>query len=152
MADLKQLALAGTALDVPTTLNDLSDVNAPSPVGGQVLGYDASLGVWRNRSISGGAGLRNYTSQEQEIGTWLDGRTWLACPQPNSRMERGRHRTPGLGLTSHCPDCASPPPFTPKGRATHAHVGKHANVHRSREADGGVNTRVALTHTETQAY
>ena len=40
------------------------------------------------------------------------------CPQPNSRMERGRHRTPGLGLTSHCPDCASPPPFTPKGRAT----------------------------------
>lgn len=45
MADLKQLTLAGTALDVPTALNDLTDVNAPSPVAGQVLTCGDG-GIW----------------------------------------------------------------------------------------------------------
>lgn len=56
MADLKQLALAGTSLDVPTSLNDLSDVSAPSPSNGQALVYDATAAVWRNRSVSSGGG------------------------------------------------------------------------------------------------
>lgn len=46
MADLKQLTLAGTALDVPTALNDLSDVKAPSPVAGQVLTFTGDGGIW----------------------------------------------------------------------------------------------------------
>lgn len=45
MADLKQLTLAGAAMDVPAALNDLSDVNAPSPVAGQVLTFGDG-GIW----------------------------------------------------------------------------------------------------------
>lgn len=81
-----------------------------------------------------------------------DGRAWLGCLQPDSRMGRGRRGTSGPGLTSHCPDCASPPLFTLRNRIAHLHVGKHASVHRSREVDGGVNTRVALTPREAQVY
>lgn len=50
MADLKQLTLAGTALDVPAALNDLSDVNAPSPVAGQVLTC-GNGGIWTSQAF-----------------------------------------------------------------------------------------------------
>lgn len=49
MADLKQLTLAGAAMDVPAALNDLSDVNAPSPVAGQVLTCGDG-GIWSPRA------------------------------------------------------------------------------------------------------
>ena len=81
-----------------------------------------------------------------------DGRAWPGCPQPDSRMGRGRRGASVPGLTSHCPDCASLPLFTLRNRIAHLHVGKHASVHRSREADGGVNTRVALIPREAQVY
>lgn len=71
MADLKQLTLAGTALDVPTALNDLSDVNAPSPVDGQVLTFTGD--GWAARAQSSAVG-GNYSTSEQVVGTWIDGK------------------------------------------------------------------------------
>ena len=66
-------------------------------------------------------------------------------------MGRGRHGMSGPGLTSHCPDCASPSPLTPRSMHDTCPCGqafKHMDRHR--EADRGVNTRVAPTHRETQ--
>lgn len=57
MADLKQLTLAGTALAVPTALNDLTDVNAPSPVSGQVLTFDGAAWTPRANQAAGFPGL-----------------------------------------------------------------------------------------------
>ena len=57
MADLKQLALAGTSLDVPTSLNDLSDVSASAPVVGQVLTFENGAWLPRANQAAGFPGL-----------------------------------------------------------------------------------------------
>lgn len=71
MADLKQLTLAGAAMDVPAALNDLSDVNAPSPVAGQLLTFTGD--GWAARAQSSVVG-DNYLTSEQVVGTWIDGK------------------------------------------------------------------------------
>ena len=47
---LKQLSLGGTTLDVPTGLNDLTDVAALAPVNGQVLTFDENK--WQPRAFA----------------------------------------------------------------------------------------------------
>lgn len=76
------------------------------------------------------------------------GRAGLNLP---AGWEGGTRGMSGPGLTSLCPDCASPSPLTP--RSTHrtcprGQAFKHMDRHR--EADRGVNTCVAPTHRETQ--
>lgn len=54
-----------------SSLSSLSDVSITSATDGQVLTYDN--GEWVNSSIAGGSD--NYSTTEQEIGTWIDGTT-----------------------------------------------------------------------------
>ena len=39
-----------------STLNDLTDVNAPSPSDGQALVWNASTSEWQAQTVSGGGG------------------------------------------------------------------------------------------------
>lgn len=55
-------------------LSDLSDVNITSVSNGQVLKYNALSSKWINANESGGSSSHYYSTTEQEIGTWIDGR------------------------------------------------------------------------------
>ena len=56
-------------------LADLGDVALSTPSNGQVLMYDGVNQKWVNGNGGGGSGALNYTTTEQAIGTWVDGRT-----------------------------------------------------------------------------
>jgi hypothetical protein len=47
---------------IPTNLDDLGDVNAPSPSNGQVLTYNSTSGDWEAATPSGGGGTGTVTS------------------------------------------------------------------------------------------
>lgn len=55
-----------------STLADLGDVNLSSPSDGQNLSYNAALQKWENKTLS--AGGHNYSTTEQVVGTWVDGK------------------------------------------------------------------------------
>lgn len=57
-----------------TALSGLSDVDLSSPSDGQVLKYNNTSQKWENANESGGNG-HTYSSDEQEVGTWIDGST-----------------------------------------------------------------------------
>lgn len=62
------------------TLGDVSiakalDVQISNPVNGQVLKYDSTEGKWKNANESGGGSGHNYSTTEQVVGTWIDGKT-----------------------------------------------------------------------------
>ena len=56
-----------------STLASLTDVNLTTPTDGQVLTYDGNSSKWVNTTPSGGT--INYSTSEQVIGTWTDGKT-----------------------------------------------------------------------------
>lgn len=56
-----------------SALADLDDVNLITPSDGQVLQYDNASSKWVNATPSGGSG-HNYSTTEQVIGTWIDGK------------------------------------------------------------------------------
>ena len=56
-----------------SALTDLSDVNISSASDGQVLKYDSTSSKWVNANESGGGG-HTYSTTEQVIGTWIDGK------------------------------------------------------------------------------
>lgn len=55
-----------------SALTDLSDVSVSSPSNGQVLKYNNSTSKWENANESGGG--HTYSTTEQVIGTWIDGK------------------------------------------------------------------------------
>lgn len=61
-------------LDIPDSITDLSDVVVTSIQDGQVLAWDdvSQKFVNVNQSGGGSTGL-NYSTTEQEVGTWIDG-------------------------------------------------------------------------------
>lgn len=54
---------------IPDELNDLTDVVITSPAANQVLTYDGD--EWVNSNVASGV---NYSTTEQVIGTWIDGK------------------------------------------------------------------------------
>lgn len=54
------------------SISDLSDTNISSPSDGEVLKYDATNQKWINGS--GGSSGHAYSTTEQVIGTWIDGK------------------------------------------------------------------------------
>ena len=63
-----------TKIYAPTpidTLSGLSDTNISTPTNGQVLKYNGSQ--WTNANESGGSS-HTYSTSEQVIGTWIDGK------------------------------------------------------------------------------
>ena len=58
-----------------TALSGLSDVDLSSPSDGQVLKYNNTSQKWENADESGGGGgsSHSYSTDEQEVGTWIDG-------------------------------------------------------------------------------
>lgn len=64
-----------------TALTSLSDVSLDSPEDGQTLIFSAADNMWHNAAVpssggGGGAGSHNnvYSTQEQIVGTWIDGK------------------------------------------------------------------------------
>lgn len=61
-----------TPLTISTNLTDLDDVDVTSIQDGQVLAWDSNTSKFVNVNQSGGI---NYSTTEQIIGTWIDGKT-----------------------------------------------------------------------------
>lgn len=57
-----------------STLAGLTDVSLSSPTNGQVLTYDSVAQKWKNANGGGGGGGHNYSTSEQVIGTWVNGK------------------------------------------------------------------------------
>lgn len=57
-----------------STLADLTDVNLSNPSNNQVLVYDATNQEWVNANQSGGGNYHRYSTTEQVIGEWIDGK------------------------------------------------------------------------------
>lgn len=57
-----------------STLADLTDVNLSNPSNNQVLVYDATNQEWVNANQSGGGNYHCYSTTEQVIGEWIDGK------------------------------------------------------------------------------
>lgn len=57
-----------------STLADLTDVNLSNPSNNQVLVYDATNDEWVNANQSGGGSYHQYSTTEQVIGEWIDGK------------------------------------------------------------------------------
>lgn len=60
---------SGQSLD---TLNDV-DIDDQTLTNGQGIIYDATAQKWKNGSVGGGGG-HTYSTTEQVVGTWIDGR------------------------------------------------------------------------------
>lgn len=60
---------SGQSLDA---LNDV-DIDAQTLTDGQGIVYDAIAQKWKNGSVGGGGG-HTYSTTEQVVGTWIDGR------------------------------------------------------------------------------
>jgi hypothetical protein len=74
------LDVSGQIPPIPTTLNDLSDVTAPTPVDGQVLTWDSGTSQWVSESVPAPTGLVIGTN----IQAWdadLDALAGLAAVQ-----------------------------------------------------------------------
>ena len=59
-----------TSVAVTGDIDDLGDVNAPSPANGDILRYNSSTSKWENTSLP--SGLHIYSTTEQRVGTWID--------------------------------------------------------------------------------
>ena len=57
-----------------STLAELTDVNLSNPSDNQVLVYDATNQEWVNANQSGGGNYHQYSTTEQVIGEWIDGK------------------------------------------------------------------------------
>lgn len=57
-----------------SSLAGLTDVSLSAPTNGQVLTYDSVAQKWKNANGGGGGGGHNYSTSEQVIGTWIDGK------------------------------------------------------------------------------
>ena len=57
-----------------STLVGLSDVSISNPTNGQVLKYIATTRKWVNANETGGGPNDDYSTAEQLIGTWIDGK------------------------------------------------------------------------------
>ena len=57
-----------------SALADLDDVSISSQTNGQVLKYNSTSQKWENANESSGSG-HNYSTTEQVVGTWIDGKT-----------------------------------------------------------------------------
>lgn len=55
-----------------STLAGLTDVAISSPTNGQSLVYDSTAAKWKNGA--GAAGGHTYSTTEQVVGTWIDGK------------------------------------------------------------------------------
>lgn len=58
--------------DIPVYLGDLGDVVLDTVTAGQVLSFNGAY--WTNADSSGG-GSSDYSTNDQEVGKWIDGRT-----------------------------------------------------------------------------
>lgn len=56
-----------------SSLSDLTDVDLTNIADGQILKWDATNSKWVNTNESGGLG-HTYSTTEQVVGTWTDGR------------------------------------------------------------------------------
>ena len=58
---------------VPENITDLDDVSVSSIQNGQVLAWNSTSEKFENVNQSGGGSAINYSTNEQVIGTWIDG-------------------------------------------------------------------------------
>lgn len=56
------------------SISDLEGVNISTPTDGQVLTYDETNSEWINADASGGSSSTEYSTSEQLIGKWTDGK------------------------------------------------------------------------------
>lgn len=56
----------------PSSIASMSDTDIQSPTNGQTLVYNGTSGKWEN--ASGGASGHTYSTTEQVVGTWIDGK------------------------------------------------------------------------------
>lgn len=56
----------------PSSIASMSDTDIQSPTNGQTLVYNGTSGKWEN--ASGGASVHTYSTTEQVVGTWIDGK------------------------------------------------------------------------------
>ena len=56
----------------PSSIASMSDTDIQSPTNGQTLVYNGTSGKWEN--ASGGASSHTYSTTEQVVGTWIDGK------------------------------------------------------------------------------
>lgn len=57
-----------------SALTDLTDVDLSNLSDGQIIKYDATNQKWVNDDESGGLSELNYSTEEQKIGKWIDGK------------------------------------------------------------------------------
>ena len=57
-----------------SALSDLTDVDLTNVADGQILKWDATNSKWVNANESGGGSGHTYSTTEQVIGTWIDGK------------------------------------------------------------------------------
>lgn len=61
-----------------STLDGLSDVNLTTPTDGQVLAYDANADEWVNSNLEEIMMPLIYSTEEREVGCWVDGKPLYA--------------------------------------------------------------------------
>ena len=57
-----------------SALSDLTDVDLTNIADGQILKWDATNSKWVNANESGGGSGHTYSTTEQVVGTWIDGK------------------------------------------------------------------------------
>lgn len=65
---------AGAGGGGASALADLTDVDLSNLADGQIIKYDATNQKWVNDDESGGLSELNYSTEEQKIGKWIDGK------------------------------------------------------------------------------
>ena len=80
-----------------STLSGLSDVTLTTPTSGQVLKFDGSK--WVN-GTGGGSSGHDYSSTEQVIGTWIDGKTLYEKTISFTTASTSGYTQQDLGLSS----------------------------------------------------
>ena len=61
----------------PSSIASMSDTDIQSPTDGQTLVYNSTSAKWEN--ASGGASGHTYSTTEQVVGTWVDGKPIYEC-------------------------------------------------------------------------
>lgn len=56
----------------PSSIASMSDTDIQSPTDGQTLVYNSTSAKWEN--ASGGGSTHTYSTTEQVVGTWIDGK------------------------------------------------------------------------------
>ena len=58
-----------------STLAGLTDTNIVSPSGNQILKFNSTNNKWENAADTGGGEYYSYSTTEQAVGEWIDGKT-----------------------------------------------------------------------------